>query len=42
MFYQPDAEVPLKLSIAGKEVKLNKELGTGKELSEKLTRRGWL
>jgi len=42
MFYQPDAEMPIKLSVNSKEVKLNKEIGTGKELAQKLVKRGWL
>ena len=42
MFFDPLATEPMKLTVDGKDVKLNKEIGVGKELAEKLTRRGWL
>ena len=42
MFFDPLATEPMKLTVNGENVVLNKEIGVGKELAEKLTRRGWL
>lgn len=42
VFYDPQATTPPFLRVNGKDIKLPKELGTGKELSKKLLQKGWL
>lgn len=42
-FYRPDAEEPMKIRVNGKDVKLPEgcTIGTGVELAQKLTQKGW-
>lgn len=42
-FYRPDAEEPMKIKVNGKDVKLPEgcTIGTGAELAQKLTQKGW-
>lgn len=42
-FYRPDAEEPMKIRVNGKDVKLPEgcTIGTGAELAQKLTQKGW-
>lgn len=42
LFYQPDSETTIELKVDGKPVDLPKPLAPGKQLAQKLQKKGWL
>lgn len=41
-FYRPSADEPMRLAINGKDIELKYQLGTGKQLAQRLIQKGWM